>query len=170
MPRTPFIARAIACRRTHQPTSPVISGVHPRGKPSFKAAGVQKPRCPLCSQRPRGLRRLAHAGVVPLTLHATLKNSAEVMAVYCGRTAPLPPCRSLSEHACSLASGRLSGRQVRLKADLPWHFTLTPKQWINATGAVGIVSKRGRYGGTFAHKDIAFEFASSSSRVIQLFP
>ncbi len=39
-------------------------------------------------------------------------------------------------------------------------FSLTPKRWIEATNAVGIVSKTGRYGGTFAHKDIAFEFAS----------
>jgi KilA-N domain len=39
-------------------------------------------------------------------------------------------------------------------------FSLTPKRWIKATNAVGIVSKTGRYGGTFAHKDIAFEFAS----------
>ena len=39
-------------------------------------------------------------------------------------------------------------------------FTLTAKQWVEKTGAVGLVSKQGRYGGTFAHKDIAFEFAS----------
>ncbi|MCL2155131.1 MAG: KilA-N domain-containing protein [Leptospirales bacterium] len=39
-------------------------------------------------------------------------------------------------------------------------FALTPKRWIEATNAIGIVSKTGRYGGTFAHKDIAFEFAS----------
>jgi hypothetical protein len=40
-------------------------------------------------------------------------------------------------------------------------FNLTPRKWINATGAIGIVSKAGRYGGgTFAHKDIAFEFGS----------
>jgi len=39
-------------------------------------------------------------------------------------------------------------------------FTLTPKQWIEHTGAVGIVSRAGRYGGTFAHKDIAFEFSA----------
>ena len=38
-------------------------------------------------------------------------------------------------------------------------FTLTPKQWIEATAAIGIVSKAGRYGGTYAHKDIAFELA-----------
>lgn len=38
-------------------------------------------------------------------------------------------------------------------------FTLTPRQWIETTGAIGITSKAGRYGGTFAHKDIAFEFA-----------
>ena len=39
-------------------------------------------------------------------------------------------------------------------------FILTPKQWINNTNAIGIISKAGRYGGTYAHKDIAFEFAS----------
>jgi hypothetical protein len=39
-------------------------------------------------------------------------------------------------------------------------FTLTPKQWISKTNAVGITSKAGRYGGTYAHKDIAFEFAT----------
>jgi len=39
-------------------------------------------------------------------------------------------------------------------------FALTPKRWIETTNAVGIVSKTGRYGGTFAHSDIAFEFAS----------
>jgi len=38
-------------------------------------------------------------------------------------------------------------------------FTLTPQQWIKATDAIGIVSKAGRYGGTYAHTDIAFEFA-----------
>jgi hypothetical protein len=48
-------------------------------------------------------------------------------------------------------------------------FALTPKQWIEATSAVGIVSKRGRYGGTFAHKDIAFEFASWISVEFKLY-
>jgi len=39
-------------------------------------------------------------------------------------------------------------------------FTLTPKKWIETTNSIGIISKSGRYGGTYAHKDIAFEFAS----------
>lgn len=39
-------------------------------------------------------------------------------------------------------------------------FSITPKQWINETNAIGLISKAGRYGGTYAHKDIAFEFAS----------
>ena len=40
-------------------------------------------------------------------------------------------------------------------------FSLTPKRWIESTNAIGIITKSGRYGGgTFAHKDIAFEFAS----------
>ena len=48
-------------------------------------------------------------------------------------------------------------------------FTLTPQQWINATGAIGIVSKSGRYGGTYAHSDIAFEFASWISPEFKLY-
>lgn len=39
-------------------------------------------------------------------------------------------------------------------------FTLSVKQWIKSTNAIGIIAKAGRYGGTYAHKDIAFEFAS----------
>mgnify|MGYP002621749533 FL=1 len=39
-------------------------------------------------------------------------------------------------------------------------FVLTSKQWIERTNAIGIVATPGRYGGTYAHKDIAFEFAS----------
>ena len=39
-------------------------------------------------------------------------------------------------------------------------FVLSVKQWIEKTNAVGIIAKSGRYGGTYAHKDIAFEFAS----------
>lgn len=39
-------------------------------------------------------------------------------------------------------------------------FALTPQKWIEATHAIGIISKSGRYGGTFAHRDIAFEFAT----------
>ena len=37
---------------------------------------------------------------------------------------------------------------------------ISPKQWIEQTNSIGIVSKRGRYGGTYAHKDIALEFAT----------
>ena len=48
-------------------------------------------------------------------------------------------------------------------------FTLTPKQWIEKTGAIGIFSKAGRYGGTYAHKDIAFEFASWISVEFKLY-
>ena len=48
-------------------------------------------------------------------------------------------------------------------------FVLTPRQWIETTAAVGITSKSGRYGGTFAHKDIAFEFASWISVEFKLY-
>ena len=48
-------------------------------------------------------------------------------------------------------------------------FTLTPKQWIEKTGAIGIVSTPGRYGGTYAHKDIAFEFGTWLSPAFKLY-
>ncbi len=48
-------------------------------------------------------------------------------------------------------------------------FALTPKKWIDKTNAIGITSKSGRYGGTFAHKDIAFEFASWISIEFKLY-
>jgi hypothetical protein len=48
-------------------------------------------------------------------------------------------------------------------------FVLTPKQWIEKTGAIGITSSAGRYGGTYAHKDIAFEFASWVSVEFKLY-
>ena len=48
-------------------------------------------------------------------------------------------------------------------------FVLTPKKWIETTNAIGISSKSGRYGGTFAHKDIAFEFASWISIEFKLY-
>ena len=48
-------------------------------------------------------------------------------------------------------------------------FVLTPRQWIDTTDAIGMVSRSGRYGGTFAHKDIAFEFASWISVEFKLY-
>lgn len=49
-------------------------------------------------------------------------------------------------------------------------FSLTPKRWIESVGAIGIISKSGRYGGgTFAHKDIAFEFATWISPEFKLY-
>jgi len=48
-------------------------------------------------------------------------------------------------------------------------FTLSPQKWIKTTNAIGITSKSGRYGGTFAHKDIAFEFASWISAEFKLY-
>jgi hypothetical protein len=48
-------------------------------------------------------------------------------------------------------------------------FILSPKKWINATNAIGIQSKSGRYGGTYAHIDIAMEFASWVSSEFKLY-
>ncbi len=47
-------------------------------------------------------------------------------------------------------------------------FYLSAKKWIEATNAIGLISKAGRYGGTYAHKDIAFEFGSWISPRLKL--
>lgn len=49
------------------------------------------------------------------------------------------------------------------------YFVLSPQQWIEATNTIGIISKSGRYVGTFAHKDIAFEFAPWISSELKLY-
>lgn len=48
-------------------------------------------------------------------------------------------------------------------------FVLSPKKWIDSTGAIGITSRAGRNGGTYAHRDIAFEFASWISPEFKLY-
>ena len=48
-------------------------------------------------------------------------------------------------------------------------FTMSPQKWVNATNAIGIIAKAGRYGGTYAHKDIAFKFASWISVEFELY-
>lgn len=51
----------------------------------------------------------------------------------------------------------------------PGRLIMTPKQWIERMGAIGITSQAGRYGGTYAHSDIAFEFASWISPEFKLY-
>ena len=48
-------------------------------------------------------------------------------------------------------------------------FTLSPQKWVETTNAIGIIVKSGRYGGTYAHKDIAFKFASWISVEFELY-
>ncbi len=48
-------------------------------------------------------------------------------------------------------------------------FTMSPEKWINTMGAIGMISSSGRYGGTYAHKDIAFEFATWLSPQFKLY-
>lgn len=48
-------------------------------------------------------------------------------------------------------------------------FTLSPKRWVESTNAIGIVSKSGKNGGTYAHKDIAFKFAAWISAEFELY-
>ena len=48
-------------------------------------------------------------------------------------------------------------------------FTLSAKEWIESTHAIGMYAQAGRYGGTYAHKDIAFEFGSAISPIFKLY-
>lgn len=57
---------------------------------------------------------------------------------------------------------------LRREAGVPT-FTMSVSNWIESTNALGIFSRSGRYGGTYAHKDIAFEFGSAISPVFKLY-
>ena len=58
----------------------------------------------------------------------------------------------------------------RIKSEAGYNsFTLSPKKWVEKTEAIGIISKGGRYGGAFAHTDIAFEFASWISAEFKMY-
>ena|SRR5690554_2658352 len=56
----------------------------------------------------------------------------------------------------------------KMEAGLP-SFVLSPGQWAEKTNAIGVFVKLGKYGGTYAHKDIAFEFGSAISPVFKLY-
>ena len=58
--------------------------------------------------------------------------------------------------------------EIKIEAGLN-RFILSVKQWVKKTNSIGIVAKAGRYGGTYAHKDIAFEFASWVSPYFKLY-
>jgi hypothetical protein len=55
-----------------------------------------------------------------------------------------------------------------MQAGLP-SFVLSASEWIEKTNATGIIVKKGKYGGTYAHKDIAFEFGSAISVPFKLY-
>ena len=57
---------------------------------------------------------------------------------------------------------------IKMEAGLN-RFIMSVKQWIEKTHAIGIIAKAGRYGGTYAHKDLAFEFASWVSPQFKLY-
>ena len=59
---------------------------------------------------------------------------------------------------------------AHFKAEAGLHtFVLSASEWVDKTNAIGLFVKKGRYGGTYAHKDIAFEFASAISPVFKLY-
>jgi hypothetical protein len=56
----------------------------------------------------------------------------------------------------------------KTQAGLP-NFVLSATEWIEKTNAGGLIVKKGKYGGTYAHKDIAFEFGSAISVPFKLY-
>jgi hypothetical protein len=56
----------------------------------------------------------------------------------------------------------------KMRAGLP-NFVLSASEWIEKTNAIGITVKKGKYGGTYAHKDIAFEFGSAISVAFKMY-
>lgn len=75
---------------------------------------------------------------------------------------------SVWEEIYNPAFNSLEFEEIKKDAGLN-RFTMSVKQWITRTHATGLIAKAGRYGGTYAHKDIAFEFASWISPKFKLY-
>ena len=72
------------------------------------------------------------------------------------------------EQLCNPNFNMVEFDHFKMEAGLP-SFVLSTSEWITKTNAIGIYVKRGKYGGTYAHKDIAFEFGAAISAVFRLF-
>jgi len=109
-----------------------------------------------------GILRIDNIDYISLTDMAKLKNSdapADVIKIWM-RTRTTLNFLGLWEKLYNVNFKLVSFNQFKKEFGLN-HFTMSPKKWIANTDAIGLISKSGKYGGgTFAHPDIAFEFAS----------
>ncbi len=107
---------------------------------------------------------------ISLTGIAKYRNSAEPFAVINNwmRSRSTIEFLGLWERLSNPAFKPLEFERFRAEAGSNY-FVLSPQRWIEGTSAVGIIAKSGRYGGTFAHRDIAFEFASWVSPEFKLY-
>jgi len=107
---------------------------------------------------------------ISLTDIARYRNSQEPFAVINNwmRSRSTIEFLGLWEKLCSPDFKPLEFERFRNEAGSNY-FVLSPQRWIESAQAIGITSKSGRYGGTFAHRDIAFEFASWISSEFKLY-
>ena len=107
---------------------------------------------------------------ISLTDIARSRNNAEPFAIINNwmRSRSTIEFIGLWEKLCNPAFKPLEFERFKNEAGSNY-FVLSPQRWIDATNAIGIISKSGRYGGTFAHKDIAFEFASWISSEFKIY-
>ena len=116
------------------------------------------------------VQRIDKADFISLTDIAKFKNAEDPRFVIQNwmRTRPSVEFLGLWEVLNNPVSNRVEFDTVRNESGSN-AFVMTPTKWISLTGAIGVISKAGRYGGTFAHRDIAFEFASWVSVEFKLY-
>ena len=107
---------------------------------------------------------------ISLTDIARYRNSQEPFAIINNwmRSRSTIEFLGLWEKLCNPGFKPLEFERFRNEAGSNY-FVLSPQRWIEGTQAIGITSKSGRYGGTYAHRDIAFEFASWISSEFKLY-
>ena len=107
---------------------------------------------------------------ISLTDIARYRNSQEPFAIINNwmRSRSTIEFLGLWEKLCNPGFKPLEFERFRNEAGSNY-FVLSPQRWIESTQAIGITSKSGRYGGTYAHRDIAFEFASWISSEFKLY-
>ena len=111
-----------------------------------------------------------HQDYLSLTDIARYRNSQEPFAIINNwmRSRSTIEFLGLWEKLCNPGFKPLEFERFKNEAGSNY-FVLSPQRWIEGTQAIGITSKSGRYGGTYAHRDIAFEFASWISSEFKLY-
>ena len=155
----PHDLRWRTAQRPHGPARPRLEAPAPRPNSlSWPIYAPSSPNAPLAA---------TSQDSAPMSSERLVPTMANLPQLTPSNSTGLNLSNSIGLQACP-NSNSIEFDGIKIQTGLN-SFILTPKHWIEKTGANGIISSTGRYGGTYAHKDIAFEFASWVSVEFKLY-